>query len=457
MTIFEKLYDYQRNALLKLIPITHNLLALDMGLGKTITSLAMIRARLDGNQVDKVLILCQSIKINDWVNEMGTYFADCNIIPVTGSKSQKIAALESGYNETKKQIVVMSYRSALSYTGELGRLFANNYDGNLEFDGKRMMLVVDESQVMKSHTSQIGEFGKMLGNVCEFTTLLSGDPISTGYIDLYNQLAILKMSMSFNMFKQAFCNYEVRGGMGKSWPVLVGYKNVDTLLQVLHERSFFMKTEDAIVLPKQNFFDVEIELDNKKEVQTFYKTRIYKEHAAEHSSAVNMGMRQFASGFYKNYLNLSNHKLDAVESIVTSTNKNIIIFYNFDGELEMLKQKLKALKIKTLEVNGKQDDYEKSRVNGPERFVILVQYQAGSKGLNWQNIHYTIYFSPTWMAENWKQSIKRTHRVGQTMPCFYYKLVTRGMGEDRMWEAMAKSENFTDDMFSYELSTLFNK
>jgi SNF2 family DNA or RNA helicase len=53
--------------------------------------------------------------------------------------------------------------------------------------------------------------------------------------------------------------------------------------------------------------------------------------------------------------------------------------------------------------------------------VTLIQYQAGSMGLNLQKANKIVYFTPTLSSELFEQSKKRIHRIGQDQTCFYYK------------------------------------
>ena len=67
-------------------------------------------------------------------------------------------------------------------------------------------------------------------------------------------------------------------------------------------------------------------------------------------------------------------------------------------------------------------------------------------GFNLQKANKIIYLSPTLSAEQFLQSKKRTHRLGQQRTCFYYYLVT-GI-EQKIYEVLEQREDYTLDLFN---------
>ena len=138
-------------------------------------------------------------------------------------------------------------------------------------------------------------------------------------------------------------------------------------------------------------------------------------------------------------------KIKAFKDLVDSTEDRLIVFYNFNGELEVLKEVLEDKPISV--VNGQERDltaYENS-----EDSVTLIQYQAGAMGLNLQKANKIIYFTPPLSSELFEQSKKRIHRIGQSKPCFYYQL-TSGI-ENRIYDTLEMRKDFTDFLFEKEL------
>ena len=139
-------------------------------------------------------------------------------------------------------------------------------------------------------------------------------------------------------------------------------------------------------------------------------------------------------------------KLKALKDLVDSTDDRIIIFYNFNNELESI---LNVLEKSYSVVNGKVKDlYAYDNFNDS---ITLIQYQAGAMGLNLQKANKIIYFTPPLSSELFEQSKKRIHRIGQEQPCFYYQLQC-GI-EYRIYDTLEMRKDYTDALFNSDFNT----
>ena len=139
-------------------------------------------------------------------------------------------------------------------------------------------------------------------------------------------------------------------------------------------------------------------------------------------------------------------KLKAYQDLLESTEDRIIVFYNFNEELEKLKNIANELHKPISIVNGQTKElrnYEKCNNS-----ITFVQYQAGAMGLNLQKANKIVYFTPTLSSELFEQSKKRIHRIGQNKPCFYY-LLKSGI-EYHVYDVLAMRKDYTDELFNCE-------
>ena len=144
----------------------------------------------------------------------------------------------------------------------------------------------------------------------------------------------------------------------------------------------------------------------------------------------------------------SKEKLQAFEDLIAGASDRIVVFYNFNRELGLMTEICRKLNKPHSVVNGtvkSLDKYEHRHSS-----VTFVQYQAGAKGLNLQKANKIIYFSPTLSCEDWMQSQKRIHRIGQERPCFYYQLICQNSIEEKIYSALSQGVNYTESLFEKE-------
>lgn len=414
-----KLYQHQIDTLNKFNKRKRVAAYLDMGLGKT-----YIGSEYAKELNNTTLIVCQKSKVEDWLKH---YEENYQPIYDLTDKKQLIEFVQND------GIGVINY-DLIFRRPELCR-FLNK---------RKFTLMLDESSCIQNETSKRSRF--ILRRLFpDAVILLSGTPISGKYERLWSQCRLLGWNISKKDFYERFVIEEpIRGWNGA--PVLnpyggvikqiVGYKNVDMLKQILREYgAVFMKTEEVLDLPKQNF--ITINVDTTIEYRKFRRSKVVdvegKTLIGDTTLTELLYTRMLCSQYNKN-------KLQALEDILESTNDRLIIFYNFNDELE----KIKNLIDRPISyVNGSikdLDNYEKY-----DNSITLVQYQAGSMGLNLQKANKIIYFSPTLSSELFEQSKKRIHRIGQNNICFYY-LLTSGIEND-VYETLKMRKDYTDYLF----------
>jgi SNF2 family DNA or RNA helicase len=204
----------------------------------------------------------------------------------------------------------------------------------------------------------------------------------------------------------------------------------------------FLKTEDVLDLPEQIFTTVKVPVS--KEYRKFKKDRVVTVDGVQL-----LGDNTLTKMLYERQLcgQYSKTKLEAFKDLVESTEDRLIVFYNFTSELEEL-MRLIGVDRPIAIVNGKEKDLDAYVY--ADNSITFIQYQAGAKGLNLQKANKIIFFSPTLSCEDYMQSLKRIHRIGQKSTCYYYKLVCTGSVEEKIYRALAKGVDYTNDLFEME-------
>lgn len=423
-----KLYPHQEEAL----KLTKNLKRVayyyDMGLGKTfIGSEKMMEI---GNRVN--LLICQKSKITDWRIHFETYYP--NVFAIDYRKSNLTAEDIVLYSAHSTVVVIVNYELAWRRE-ELARL--------TEFT-----LMLDESSMVQNPTAKQTKFiiKKLHEDAC---ILLSGTPCGGKFENLWTQAHLLGVRMTKREFENRFVNFEtIKGGAG--FPIRIvdrnnPYRNVDELKDTLKENgAIFMKTEEVMTLPEQRFINVfsPISSDYRK----FKKERVLetkdREFVGSTSFSYRLGLRMLASGY-------SSQKLEAFRDLISSTSDRLIVFYNFNHELEALRKMAQAENRPISVMSGDIKDltaYEKE-----DNSITFCQYQAGAMGLNLQKANKMLYFSLPERSELFEQSKKRIHRIGQKNVCTYYVMQTASSIDQLIYRALERKQDYTDELFRKEL------
>lgn len=224
------------------------------------------------------------------------------------------------------------------------------------------------------------------------------------------------------------------------YPFVAGYKNVDRLKKKMREHGcIFMKSEEVLDLPQQNFIDIRVE--ESKEYKKFMKSGIVRIDEIEFVGDTTLTKLLYARQLCGLY---SKEKLKAFQDLVESTEDRLIVFYNFTSELVGLVDLVCNLERPFSVVNGSKKDL--TSYESYSNSITFIQYQAGAMGLNLQLANNIVYFTPPLSSELFEQSKKRIHRIGQEKPCFYYQLKC-GI-EYHIYDVLSMRKDYTDELFN---------
>lgn len=374
------------------------------------------------------MIICQKSKIKDWIDHFTENY-DYEVYDLT--KPKQLAA----FMDNPHGVAIINY-DLIWRRREIAKLSG-------------FTLMLDESSLIQNQDSNGRiSLSKRAKFICALhpsnVILLSGTPCGGKYEKLYTQLMLLGWNISYSTFYNSYVKYHTESnyGTGVNYRVIDGYKNVEHLKSKLAEYgAIFKKTNEVIDLPSQ--IDQVVRIERSPEYKKFDKIKVVTtdeyELIGDSTFSYLMGKRKLC-GMY------SNEKLQALKDLIDSTEDRLIIFYNFDIELEKISSVCKDKPISV--INGKLKDLK--AYTEQDNSITLVQYQAGAKGLNLQKANKMIFFSPTLSCEDYMQSKKRIHRIGQGRTCFYYYLTVEHSVEERIYAAINRGVDYTDDLFEQE-------
>ena len=413
-----KLFDYQEKALALTSDKDNSAFYYDMGLGKTF--IGSERMRLYGERVN--IVVCQKSKIKDWCEHFKEHYTDYAVFDLTNKKDMQAFMVYPIY----KCIGIINYE--LAYRREELRQL------------KDFTMMLDESSMIKNETAKRTKF--ILSLKPSHTILLSGTPTDGKYEFLYSQLRLLGWKITKTAYYNRYIKTELRSYGGPTFRVVTGYKNVSELKAKLKEYgAVFAKAEEVIKLPEKKFIKEysTVSSDYKK----FMKDRVIKIDDKELTGDSTLSKRLYARMLCSAY---SKDKIARLIDLVNSTSDRVIIFYNFNTELEVLRKVLFDRPISI--VNGQVKNLKEYENN--DNSVTLIQYQAGAMGLNLQKANRIIYFSLPERSELFEQSKARICRIGQEKQCYYHIMMCHKSVEEKIYECLLMRKDYTDELFRKE-------
>lgn len=387
----------------------------EMGLGKT-----FIGSEKAINLHKNILVVCQKSKVDDWIN----HFRDNYNVEV--------------YNLTDKGL----YKNYLCFNWMNFNVAVINYDliwRRPELaDLSDFTLVLDESSLIQNETSKRAKFILKKLNPTN-VILLSGTPVGGKYEKLISQIHLLGWNISKELFQKQYCIYDYTED---GFPKIIDYKNVERLKRKLREHGcFFKRTDEVLDLPEQRFINISVKENKlyKKFIKHSMVTIGDIELIGDTTLTKMLYARQLSSAYNED-------KIQALKDLIESTEDRLVIFYNFDIELEAIKSVIPEDRPISY-INGKIKD--KTAYESESNSITLCQYQSGSMGHNLQKCNKIIYFSPPLSSELYEQSKKRIHRIGQADKCTYYKLIS-GI-EWNIYNTLDMRKDYTEELFLEEV------
>lgn len=148
-------------------------------------------------------------------------------------------------------------------------------------------------------------------------------------------------------------------------------------------------------------------------------------------------------GALRKVCNLSPEKFNILLDIIDSK-KKVIIFYNFDYELDTLKELFDAAHITYSQWNG----HKHEEIPSNDIWAYIVQYTAGCEGWNCTLTDTIIFFSPNYSYKVMTQAAGRIDRL--TTPfndLWYYHFKTNSSIDKGIGRAYKQKKKFNEDKY----------
>lgn len=381
----------QQLAFDKLSRLKVGALFMEMGTGKTKVALDLINSK--SNKIDYILWICPFSIKNEIIKERDKWYPSMKI-DVVGCET--IGSSDRTYLEILKKVTT-----------------------------SKAFIVVDESLKIKNinakRTRRIIEFGEY----AQYKLILNGTPITKNVIDLYTQMQFLSpkiLKMSFNQFKNTYCEYYIRGklkGMVKK------QHNIEHLISLI----------------EPYIFDCDLDIEAKKmyynyfyDVDTFQYSKLKNELLEGIANIDFFVLTTKLQQFYTTY------KEEMLKELLEQMNDQVIIFVKYLDSIPAGANKIVG------DMNTKERKQVIDKFERGDFKELYITYGCGSYGLNLQFCRNIIFAEHCFDYSQRIQAEARIYRIGQNYDVNYYNLWCNVGLEKMIQSSLNKKSNLLNEI-----------
>ena len=410
----------------------------DMGTGKTLISIALAGIMFQRGKIKSLLVVCPKSIVGVWDSEF-LKFADFeyNLAVLEGATVKKTDVLRH-MNGKGLQVVVVNYESCWRLENDIAKW-------------KPHMIICDESSKIKNPQAKQAKALHRLGKLSKYNAILTGTPIVNSPLDFFSQYKFLNDDIFGGSFYAFRSKYAIIGGFQNHQ--IVGYKNLQELVEKAHKIAYRIRLEDAVDLPPT--LDETRELALEPNAQKIYNSIDQDSYAELMKGEITtrniltrlLRLSQCTGGFIKDDITLtvqqvSKAKLETLEDIIEAAidaDRKVVVFGRFVPELDAITKLLRGMKVGYALVKGGVKD-RSSEVNkfqnAPDIKVFVGQLQTTGMGLTLTAGTIAVFYSLDFSYANYEQSRARIHRIGQKEKCLYIHLVAKNTVDEKVMIAL---------------------
>ena len=435
----QDLHDYQGHASKHIVDNPYCGLFMEMGLGKTVSSLTAINTLvLEELAVDRVLVVAtKRVTESVWRQEAAEWqhLTGLRVIAVMGKAKHR------------KQLLKRDAHVYVIGRDNIQWLCAQYGGSGLPFN----MLVIDESSGFKNHKSK--RFKALRLMHFSRVVLLTGTPTPKGLIDLWAPMYLLdkgeRLGRTIGEYRREFFTPGATNGH-----IVYNYKirkgSADKIYNAIGDICISMKNRDYLKLVERVNNNIKIPMPDelKKRYEQFERDKVLEifgtgqEITPANAAALNNKLLQFANGCVydgdKNPHHIHDLKLEVLSEILEEADgKPVLLAYTFKTDADRIEHYFAQYEPKRLSSDKDVEDWNAGKIK-----LLIMHPASGGHGLNFQyggNI--AVWFGQTWSLELEQQFNARLHRQGQENAVIINKLILQGsMDEDVIRSQQLKEE-----------------
>lgn len=425
-----KPHSYQEYATNRILAQPAVGLFLEMGLGKTVSTLTAISELMhDRLDVQRTLVIAPLRVAQDtWSRECQKWdhLRYLRIAKVLGDRHQREEALKQ-----RADIWVINRENVEWLVEYYGRAWP--------FD----MVVIDELSSFKSSKANRFRALRKVRPLISRIVGLTGTPAPNGLMDLWPQLYLLdrgeRLGKTITGYRQ---EYFVPGKRNRTtvftWDPKAGAQ--EDIYGKISDICISMSAADWLQLPDCLYQVVPVQLTvkaraayNKLERDSILDLGNSEIVALTAATLANKLLQAAGGGAYDSEgaaQVVHDCKLDVLEEMIEAANgQPVLVYYAYKHELDRIRKRIGGRKLETA---GDIADWNAGRIP-----ILLAHPASAGHGLNLQDGgHHIIWYGLTWSLELYQQANARLHRQGQQHPVIVHHLIAEGTIDEQVMKVL---------------------
>ncbi len=464
-------WDHQKACFLLLNELKRFLLLVDMGGGKTLASLMLLKYRKQCGEKIRTLVFVPYItSVETWIDEVQKHVPELKCVPVHGSWLDNLEALQGDGD-----LFVMCYQSAVStlarYSGYKGKNVEKGWNFSAEQTRKWFggfdMLIMDEIHKIKNPSSLTYRMCRAISAKTEYAIGLTGTPFGKNVKDLWSQFYVIDFGETLGETQGLFLAvfFKTKQNYWGQWESKFKRKMLPDLKRVIKNRSIRYEIDELHDMPPMVPM---VRRLRPPDTSAGYVTNAMEKLAAaartgdyREAEANYLQLRQLSSGFMTlrgedttqvHIKFKDNPKLEALTEIIEGMppDAKIVIFHHFVYTNHLLSERLTEMKIKHARIwSGQRDPIGELRrfKQQPSCRALVLNSKSGSSSLNLQNASYVVFFEQPDNPIDRQQAERRVWRPGQTKRVMLFDLLVEGTSDARLMGTNKAGKNLLKELF----------
>ena len=444
---------------------------MEMGTGKSKVLIDNIAMLYDKGKINGALIVAPKGVYQNWYDteipvHMPTHIENKTVLWKANINEKQRKLLNTLFETGEDlHILIMNVESFSTSKGiEFASKFLNSHNA---------LMAIDESTTIKNPDAKRTRNIVALGELAKYRRILTGSPVTKSPLDLYKQCEFLDESLldhgSYYSFRSRYAVMRSANFGGRSVQLVVGYKNLAELSQLLEPFSHRCLKEDCLDLPDYTYVKRVIQLspEQKKlyeQMKALALAQLDGKQMTTQSAMVQlMRLHQITCGHFTaddgTIKPIKNERLSALIDILSEVENKAVIWAHYRHDIASIVDAVEKNFGKESYVTyyGDTSNEERQRAikeiqnpESPVRFIIGTP-QTGGYGITLTGANTMVYYANGYDYEKRIQSEARINRAGQTRKMTYIDIIAEDTIDEKIVKALNDKMNIASKITGDEL------